>query len=73
MFVESIANAGMPDSFVIVQLSGKLGENQKRCEASVKELEARRWESDCFPYCWPRSAHNGKGDSHRAARSHMGG
>jgi len=44
----SIANAGMRDSFGIVQLSGKPGERpgekRKHCEASVKELEARRWE-----------------------------
>jgi len=39
---ESIANAGMPDSFGIVQLSGKPGEKRKHCKASVKELEARR-------------------------------
>jgi len=39
----------MRDSFGIVQLSGrpgeKPGEKRKHCEASVRELEARRWES----------------------------
>jgi len=36
---ESIANAGMRDSFGIMQLSGKPGEKWK---VSRKELEARR-------------------------------
>ena len=51
---ESIANAGMRDSFGIVQLSGKPGEKpgekRKHCKAWVKELEARRWESVYFPF-----------------------
>jgi len=43
---ESIANAGMRDSFGIVQLSGKPGENRKHCKASVRGQEARRqWDS----------------------------
>jgi len=37
---ESIANAGMCDSFGIVQLSGKPGEMRKHCEVSIIELEA---------------------------------
>ena len=45
---ESIANAGMRDSFGIVQLSGKPGEKQKHCKASVRGLEARRWEKCLF-------------------------
>jgi len=36
---ENIVNAGMRDSFGIVQLSGKLGEKRKHHKASVKELE----------------------------------
>ena len=36
---ESIANAGMRDSFRIVQLSGKPREKWKHCKVSVKELE----------------------------------
>jgi len=51
---ESIANAGMRDSFGIVQLSGKPGEKpgekRKHCKASVRELKARRRESVCFPF-----------------------
>ena len=39
---ESIANAGMCDSFRIVQLSGKLGGEWKYCKVSRKELEVRR-------------------------------
>ena len=35
---ESIVNAGMRDSFGIVQLSGKLGEKRKYCKISRKEL-----------------------------------
>ena len=45
---ESIANAGMLDSFGIVQLLGKPGEKGKHCRASVKELKARRWEKCLF-------------------------
>ena len=41
-------NAGMRDSFGIVQLLGKPGGKRKHCKASVKELEARGWESVCF-------------------------
>ena len=47
---ESIANAGMRDSFGIAQLSGKLREKREYCKINRKELEARRWESDCFPF-----------------------
>ena len=39
---ESIANAGMRDSFGIVQLWGKPGEKRKYCKISRKEPEARR-------------------------------
>ena len=43
---ESIANAGMRNSFGIVQLSGKPGERRKHCKTSVGGLEARRqWDS----------------------------
>jgi len=45
---ESIANAGMRDSFGIVQLSGKPGEKGKYCKISRKALEAQRWQSVCF-------------------------
>jgi len=37
---ESIANAGMRDSFGIVQLSGKPGEKRKHCKANVRGLQA---------------------------------
>jgi len=37
---ESIANAGMRDSFGIVQLSGKPGEKRENCKISRKKLEA---------------------------------
>ena len=47
---ESIADAGMRYSFGIVQLSGKPGGNQKYRKTGRKELEARRWESVCFPF-----------------------
>jgi len=47
---ERIANAGMRDSFGIVQLSGKPAEKRKYCKICQKELEARRWESGCFPF-----------------------
>jgi len=51
---ESIANAGMRDSFGIVRLSGKPGkkprEKRKHCKASVKELEARGWEKCLFSF-----------------------
>jgi len=40
----------MGDSFGTVKLSGKPGENQERCKASVTELEAWREESVCFPF-----------------------
>ena len=48
---ESIANAGMRDSFGIVQLSGEPGEKRKYCRISRKELEARGWEGVCFRSC----------------------
>ena len=41
VFAESIMNAGMPDSFGIVQFSGTLGEKRKYCKGSRKELDAR--------------------------------
>jgi len=46
---ESIANAGMRDSFGIVRPSGKPGEKRRNCKLSRKALEARRRESVCFP------------------------
>jgi len=43
---ESIANAEMSDGFGIMQLSGeRLGEKRKHCKASLKVLEAQRWDS----------------------------
>jgi len=60
---ESIANAGMRDSFGIVQLSGKPGEKRKHCKTSVKELEARRWESVCFSFGQP-GVLTGEGETH---------
>jgi len=39
---ESTANAGMRDSFGIVQLSGESGEKWKHGKASVRDLEAQR-------------------------------
>jgi len=45
---ESIANAGIHDSFGIVQLSGKPGERRKYGKISRKVLEARRWEVFVF-------------------------
>ena len=47
---ENIANAGMRDSFGIVQLSGKPGEKRKYYKVSRKGLEARREEGVCFPF-----------------------
>ena len=51
---ESIANSGMRDCFGIMQISGKPGEKpgdkRKYCKARVRELEARRWDSVCFPF-----------------------
>ena len=47
---ESIANAGMLNSFGIVQLEEKPGEKRKYCKISRKEPEARRWENVCFPF-----------------------
>jgi len=49
VFVKSISNAGIRDSFGIAQLSGKRGERieekRKRCKASVRGLGAwRQWE-----------------------------
>ena len=45
---ESIANAGMRNSFRIVQLSGKPGEKRKYYKVNRKELEAWRREGVCF-------------------------
>jgi len=53
---ESITNAGMGDSFGMVQISGKPGENRKYCKISRKELEVRRWESVC-----PRGRRDSRG------------
>ena len=63
VLVESISNAGMCDSFGAVQLSGKPGEKRERCKASVKEMEARRQKSVCFPFVSPGS-HDGEGETH---------
>jgi len=54
---ESIANAGMRDSFGIVQLSGKPGEKRK---ASARELEARRQWDRLFSFCQPGSHDGGR-------------
>jgi len=56
---ESIASAGMRDSFGIVQLSGKPGEKRKYCKISRKELEALRWDS-LFSFCQPGSHDGGR-------------
>jgi len=49
MFVEGISNAGMRDSYGIMQLSGKPGEKRKHSKASMRELEARQqWKSLFF-------------------------
>ena len=43
MFVESVADAGMRDSFGIVRLSGNAGNlKRKYCKVSRNELESRR-------------------------------
>ena len=61
---EGIANAGMHYSFRIVHLSGKPGERpgekRKQCKASVKELEARRWEKCLFSFLVSRECSRGK-------------
>jgi len=59
---ESIANAGMHDSFGIVQLSGKPGEKRKYRKVSRKELEAPRRESVCFPFVSPGVLTGGRRD-----------
>jgi len=57
VFVESVSDAGMRDSFGIVQLSGKPGEKpgekRKRGKASVRELEAGGSGRVCFPLVSP--------------------
>ena len=60
---ESIANAGMRDSFGIVQLSGKPGEKRKYCKPSVRELEAQGSEIVCFSFCQP-GVLTGEGETH---------
>jgi len=50
VFAESIVKAGTRDSFGILQLSGRLGEKRKHCKVSVKRLDARMQEGDCFPF-----------------------
>jgi len=57
VFVESISNLGMRDSFGIVQLSGKRGEKpgekRKHGRAGVRETEPRQeWES-LSSFCQP--------------------
>jgi len=64
---ESHANRGVRDSFGIAQLSRRLGEKRKYCKVSLKELEARKWESVCF-FCQPGSHDEGRGDLHGVAR-----
>jgi len=44
-----IANAGIHDSFGIVQLLLTMREKRKYCKVSRKWVETRRWESVCFP------------------------
>ena len=46
-------NAGIRDSFGIVQLSGKPGEKRRYRKINRRELEARRWESVGFPSSRP--------------------
>ena len=53
VFVESISNAEMRDSFGIVRLSGKLGEKRKHGKASARELEVRRQWETYFSFCQP--------------------
>ena len=45
VFVESISDAGMHESFGTVLPAGISGEMRERCRASVNELEARRHRS----------------------------
>jgi len=40
---KSITNAGMGDSFGVVQVSRELEGRRRRCKASAKEVGARRW------------------------------
>ena len=61
--VEGIVNAGMSDSFGIVQLVGKPGEKGKYCKVSRKELEARRQENVYFPFVSP-GVLTGEGETH---------
>jgi len=46
-------NAGMRDSFAIVQLSGKPGAMRKYCKVSRKALGAQGWKNVCFPLVGP--------------------
>ena len=70
---ESIANAGMRNSFGVVQLSGKLGEKRKYCRVGQKELEDQRRESVCFPLVSLGVLIGGRRDSHGVAWALMGG
>jgi len=55
VFVESISNAKIRDSFWSMLLGEKPGEKWKHSKASVRELEARpQWESLCC-FCQPGS------------------
>ena len=62
---ESVANAGMRDSFGIMQLSGKPGEKpgekRKHFKASMRELEAWRQWDGLFSFCQPGSHDGGRG------------
>ena len=64
VLVESISNAGMHESFGTVKPTGMSGETRERCRASVKELEARRQKSVCFPLVSP-------GECTRVGETHM--
>ena len=70
---ESIANAGMHHSFGIVQLSGEPGEKRKHCKASVRGLEARRWEKCLFSFQLAEECSWGRRDSHGVVSRLMNG
>jgi len=61
---ESIANAGIRDSFGIEQLSGKLGEKRKHCKVSVKTLEVGGCRSGVFVSFVSPGVVTAEGDSH---------
>jgi len=47
----------------MIPLSGKEGEKRKYCKASVRGLEAGRWESVSFSFSWP-GVLTGEGETH---------